>query len=396
EGQPGHATHQLPGHGEFGGAVGRRLAAEDLAAGVALELVAAAELQLAREGEEPAGDALSGGDGVPHVGEGGGVGLFEGLGVHGGAIALRGAVGAGGGLPLGGDDAHVVCPAGSGPGRRAGGRAREWATLRRPGRSRAGQAAAEGERTGSGSTEQGDQRGEGAGLDAGAGQVRGRGPRGGAVGALVAPVGRRGGAVTVVPVDRGRGGHVVVLIARGGRAVVTVPVVTVPVVTVPVVIIPVVARGRGGVVAGVAAVGGAAGGPGEGADLVDDGGAGVRDRAERQRHHGPLGHAQPVGEGDVGGVAVRVLDAAVGSFEGAVLAGVHDDRLDLGGAEALGLDVADAQHRVAVHPGRGVVLAAVEDLHVELALGVVGGEIRVRLEVGDEGVAVQHAGVPHV
>src|SRR5699024_9768020 len=98
---------------------------------------------------------------------------------------------------------------------------------------------------------------------------------------LVAPVGRRGGAVTVVPVDRGRGGHVVVLIARGGRAVVTVPVVTVPVV-----IIPVVARGRGGVVAGVAAVGGAAGGPGEGADLVDDGGAGVRDRAERQRHHG--------------------------------------------------------------------------------------------------------------
>src|SRR5699024_8333051 len=78
EGQPGHATHHLPGHGEFGGAVGRRLAAEDLAAGVALELVAAAELQLAREGEEPAGDALNGGDGVPHVGEGGGVGLFEG------------------------------------------------------------------------------------------------------------------------------------------------------------------------------------------------------------------------------------------------------------------------------------------------------------------------------
>src|SRR5699024_10691616 len=134
--------------------------------------------------------------------------------------------------------------------------------------------------------------------------------------ALVVAVARRGG----VPVARGRGGGVVL--------VVTVAAVT---------------RGRGGrvvVLVGAAHVlRRAARGPGEGADLGDDLGAGLRDRGDGQRHHGALGDAQPVGEGDVREQAARVLDVGVGRLEGAVLAGVHDHGLDLGSAEALGLDV---------------------------------------------------------
>src|SRR5699024_11958820 len=117
-------------------------------------------------------------------------------------------------------------------------------------------------------------------------------------------------------------------------------------------VVAAVGRGLGGLV--VVLVGAAhdlrcsARGPGEGADLGDDLGAGLRDRGDGQRHHGAFGDAQPVGEGDVGEQAARVLDVGVGRLEGAVLAGVHDDGLDLGSAEALGLDVPDAQHRVPV------------------------------------------------
>src|SRR5699024_2447661 len=137
--------------------------------------------------------------------------------------------------------------------------------------------------------------------------------------ALVVAVARgRGGGV--VPVACGRGGGVVAAVGRGrgGRVVVLV------------------GRGRGGRV--VVLVGAAhvlrcaARGPGEGADLGDDLGAGLRDRGDGQRHHGALGDAQPVGEGDVGEQAARVLDVGVGRLEGAVLAGVDDHGLDLGGA----------------------------------------------------------------
>ena len=79
-----------------------------------------------------------------------------------------------------------------------------------------------------------------------------------------------------------------------------------------------------------------------------------------------------------------------------MLARVDHDGLDLGGAEALRLGARDAQHRVLVDARLAVVLAALEDLDVELALTVVGGQLGVRLEVLDERVAVQHAGVAHV
>src|SRR5690606_41655747 len=44
--QPRHGAHGLPGGGELGGTVRRRLAGGDLAARVALELVAAAEAEV--------------------------------------------------------------------------------------------------------------------------------------------------------------------------------------------------------------------------------------------------------------------------------------------------------------------------------------------------------------
>src|SRR5699024_211909 len=89
--------------------------------------------------------------------------------------------------------------------------------------------------------------------------------------ALVVAVARRGG----VAVARGRG---------GGVLTVVVTVVA-------------VGRGRGGLVVvlvGPAHVlGRAARGPGEGADLGDDLGAGLGDRGDGQRHHGALGDPQP-------------------------------------------------------------------------------------------------------
>src|SRR5699024_4229413 len=105
--------------------------------------------------------------------------------------------------------------------------------------------------------------------------------------ALVVAVARgRGGGV--VPVACGRGGGVVpVACGRGGGVVAVVAAVT---------------RGRGGrvvVLVGAAhALRRAARGPGEGADLGDDLGAGLRDGGDGQRHHGALGDAHPVGEGD--------------------------------------------------------------------------------------------------
>ncbi|SLN01485.1 Spidroin-1 (Dragline silk fibroin 1) (Fragment) [Corynebacterium xerosis] len=79
-----------------------------------------------------------------------------------------------------------------------------------------------------------------------------------------------------------------------------------------------------------------------------------------------------------------------------MLAGIHAHRGDLGGTEAEGLQPAQSQHRIGVHAGLGVVLTAVEDLQVQLLLGVIGVEVLVRAEVVDEGVAVQHAGIAHV
>src|SRR6185437_13466132 len=70
---PAHLAAELPGDEE---AV-RRVAALDRAARVALELVAAAELELARDRQEPPGDALGAGAGVPDVLDGGVVGLAD-------------------------------------------------------------------------------------------------------------------------------------------------------------------------------------------------------------------------------------------------------------------------------------------------------------------------------
>ena len=61
--EPRDPTPELPGHRE----VSRGVAGGDLAAGVAFELVAAAELQVALDRREPAGDAVTARDGVPHV-----------------------------------------------------------------------------------------------------------------------------------------------------------------------------------------------------------------------------------------------------------------------------------------------------------------------------------------
>ena len=79
-----------------------------------------------------------------------------------------------------------------------------------------------------------------------------------------------------------------------------------------------------------------------------------------------------------------------------MLARIDAHGLDLRRAEALGLDVADADHGIGVGAGLGVVLAADEVLHLDLALGEVGLEALVRLGVLGEGVTVQHSGVLHV
>src|SRR5262249_58278112 len=60
---PAHLTAERPGDRQMA----RRLAARNLAAGIALQLIAAAEPQLARDRQEPARDAFGVGDGVPHV-----------------------------------------------------------------------------------------------------------------------------------------------------------------------------------------------------------------------------------------------------------------------------------------------------------------------------------------
>ena len=62
-GQPAGGTHELPGHREQP----RWLAGLDLAAGVALDLIAPAQLEIAADGSEPARQPLGRGQGVPDV-----------------------------------------------------------------------------------------------------------------------------------------------------------------------------------------------------------------------------------------------------------------------------------------------------------------------------------------
>src|SRR5262249_37681029 len=59
---PAHLTAELPGDRQMA----RRLAARNLAARIALQPIAAAEPQLARDRADPARDAFGVGDGVPH------------------------------------------------------------------------------------------------------------------------------------------------------------------------------------------------------------------------------------------------------------------------------------------------------------------------------------------
>ena len=66
---PTHVTSELPGRGEGPG----RVAGRDLAAGVAFDLVAPAELQVAADGSEPALDAVGLGQGGPDLVRAGGV-----------------------------------------------------------------------------------------------------------------------------------------------------------------------------------------------------------------------------------------------------------------------------------------------------------------------------------
>jgi hypothetical protein len=66
---PGDLAGVLPGQGE----VLRRIAGGDRAPGIALELVAPAQLELATDGEEPARDPLGAGQGVLQVVGRGGV-----------------------------------------------------------------------------------------------------------------------------------------------------------------------------------------------------------------------------------------------------------------------------------------------------------------------------------
>ena len=94
---PRHPAAHLPGEGE----VGRRVAGDDLAACVALDLEAATEPQVALDGGEPAGDALGVGDGVPEVVGGRRVGAAR-------DHDLRRLAVVGGGLDGAGDRAQVL------------------------------------------------------------------------------------------------------------------------------------------------------------------------------------------------------------------------------------------------------------------------------------------------
>jgi hypothetical protein len=62
-GEPAHRTVHHPGYRKQA----RRLAARDLSAGIALELIVAAKTQIARNRQEPARNALGVRQGVPHV-----------------------------------------------------------------------------------------------------------------------------------------------------------------------------------------------------------------------------------------------------------------------------------------------------------------------------------------
>src|SRR5690606_9801199 len=69
DGQPRHHLAVLPRDGQRLG----RITPLDDPAGVALELVAATDAQVTADGEEPPGQSLDVGDGVPEIGSGGGI-----------------------------------------------------------------------------------------------------------------------------------------------------------------------------------------------------------------------------------------------------------------------------------------------------------------------------------
>src|SRR5262245_53459693 len=60
---PAHLPYELPRHRKMA----RRLATRDLAAGVTLELIAAAQTKVAGDRQEPARNALGAGNGVPDI-----------------------------------------------------------------------------------------------------------------------------------------------------------------------------------------------------------------------------------------------------------------------------------------------------------------------------------------